>query len=274
LRSYGAERLCSSQWLPACRTFSEENIPTSPRSLFSGTKDFYPNGEEHMLLTRSVARIKTAVAAVGFLALSLILSGVSLGQIKSGTITGTVTDPTGAAVPGANVSVVNQETNVPLTAVTDETGSFTVPYLQPGTYAVNVEKSGFAKYNQTGVTISTAQTVKIEVRLQAGVTTDAAALQTASATVQGVINERTVDAIPNITHNPFSYASLQAGVVPRGLFNDTQTTTSFGIGIDGRRQASAVGINGGAAFSNDIMLDGVSIQGSAWNETAVLPNQD
>src|SRR6185436_3559384 len=52
------------------------------------------------------------------------------------------------------------------------------------------------------------------------------------------------------------------------------TTTSFVIGIDGRRQASAIGINGGSAFSNDIMLDGVSIQGSAWNETAVLPNQD
>jgi len=236
-----------------------------------------------MLAVRSVTTIKAVFTAAGFLMLSLALSGVSFGQIKSGVITGTVTDDSGAAIPGAKVSVVNQETNVATTAVTDETGGFTVPYLPPGTYTVHVEKpeAGFSKYSQTNIAVSTAQTVKVEVKLQAGVTSDtvtvtadAAALQTANATVQGSVNERTVDAIPNITHNPFTYSALQAGLVPRGLFNDTQTTTSFGIGIDGRRQASAVGINGGAAFSNDIMLDGVSIQGSAWNETAVLPNQD
>jgi outer membrane receptor protein involved in Fe transport len=231
-----------------------------------------------------VKSIKKAIAAtLGLLALSLLLNGVSLGQIKSGVITGTVTDPTGAVIAGANVSVVNMETNVATTAVTDETGSFTVPYLAPGSYAVNVEKagSGFSKYVRTNIIVSTAQTVKVEVKLQAGVTTDtvsvqadAAELQTSSATVQSAVNQLAVESLPNITHNPFSYAALQAGVVPRGLFGNTQNTTSFGIGIDGRRQASAVGINGGAAFSNDIILDGVSIQGSAWNETAVLPNQD
>jgi outer membrane receptor protein involved in Fe transport len=224
--------------------------------------------------------IKPAIMA---LTLSLVLSVASFGQIKSGVITGTVTDPTGAVIPGASVSVVNLETNVATTAVTDETGSFTVPYLAPGSYSVNVEKpgSGFTKYSRTNITVSTAQTVKVEVKLQAGVTTDtvsvqadASELQTSSASVQSVVNQLAVESLPNINHNPFSYAALQAGVVPRGLFGNTQNTTSFGIGIDGRRQASAIGINGGAAFSNDIILDGVSIQGSAWNETAVLPNQD
>jgi hypothetical protein len=220
---------------------------------------------------------------LGFLALMLITSSVSLGQIKSGVIVGTVMDSGGAVIPGVSVSVVNQETNVATTAVTDETGSFTCPYLPPGTYTLNAEKtgSGFARYSRTNITVSTAQTVQVEIRLQTGVTTetvtvsaDAAELQTSNATVQSIINERDVSALPNITHNPFAYAALQAGVVPRGLFNNTQNTTSFGIGIDGRRQASAIGINGGSAFSNDIILDGVSIQGSAWNETAVLPNQD
>ncbi|HEY6402440.1 MAG TPA: TonB-dependent receptor, partial [Blastocatellia bacterium] len=233
-----------------------------------------------MIGINSIKLIKPAIMA---LTLSFILNVATFGQIKSGVITGTVTDPTGAVIPGASVSVVNMETNVATTAVTDETGSFTIPYLAPGSYAVNVEKPGlgFAKYSRTNITVSTAQTVKVDVALQAGstadtvtVTADAAALQTNSATVQSAINERAVEALPNITHNPFSYAALQAGVVPRGLFGNTQNTTSFGIGIDGRRQASAIGINGGAAFSNDIILDGVSIQGSAWNETAVLPNQD
>ena len=236
-----------------------------------------------MLVTKSRVIIRTTRIALGLLTLSLILSMISLAQIKSGVITGTVVDPSGAVIPGATVTVINQETNISLTAITDETGNFTVPYLAPGTYTVNIEKPGlgFSKYSQTNISVSTAQTIKIEVKLQTGVTTEtvtvtasAAALQTSNATVQSSINERAVDALPNITHNPFSYAALQAGVVPRGAFGNTQNTTSFGIGIDGRRQASAVGINGGAAFSNDVILDGVSIQGSAWNETAVLPNQD
>jgi hypothetical protein len=235
-----------------------------------------------MLAARSVLTLKRSCTVVGFLVLNLILSGVTPGQIKSGVITGRVADANGAVIPGAAVSVVNQGTNVATNTETNDSGNFTVPYLAPGTYTLVVEKSdsGFAKYSKTDVTVSTAQTVQLEVVLEAGVTAsvsvsaESAVLQSSNATVQSLVNERTVQSIPNITHNPFSYAALQAGVVPRGLFGNTQSTTSFGIGIDGRRQASAVGINGGSAFSNDITLDGVSIQGSAWNETAVLPNQD
>ncbi|RPH54563.1 MAG: carboxypeptidase regulatory-like domain-containing protein, partial [Acidobacteria bacterium] len=218
-----------------------------------------------------------------FFTLLAFLTSAPSAQIKSAVITGGVVDPSGAAVPGVSVSVVNQETNVTTPTITDDTGSFTVPYLAPGVYTVNVEGAGigFAKYSQTNITLATAQTVQLKIPLKIGetsetvsVVSDVAALQTSNATVQSAINERAVEALPNITHNAFSYAALQAGVVPRGLFGNTMNTTSFGIGIDGRRQASAVGINGGAAFSNDVILDGVSIQGSAWNETAVMPNQD
>jgi hypothetical protein len=216
-------------------------------------------------------------------ALTLLLGAAAFAQIKSASVVGRVTDSTGASVPAATVSVINQETHVAATAVTDPSGNFAVPYLEPGVYTVNVEKpdSGFAKYSTINLSLATAQAVKLDVVLQVKslvntvtVSADQATLQTTSATVQSAINERSIDTVPNITHNAFSYAALQPGVVPRGLFGNTQNTFSFGIGIDGRRQASAIGINGGSAFSNDIMLDGVSIQGSAWNETAVLPNQD
>jgi outer membrane receptor protein involved in Fe transport len=232
-------------------------------------------------IIRRTNAFKTFLSAC-LLAGFALLSGVSApAQIRSGAITGTVVDPNGAVIPGASVIVVNQETNVPLQVVTDTAGGFTVPYLAPGLYTVNVEKTGFAKYSQTNVSVSTAQSVQVEVKLQAGATTDtvtitsdAAVLQTTNATVGSAVNERLVQALPNITHNPFQYAALQAGIIPRGAFNNTQNTFSFGIGMDGRRQASAISINGGSAFSNDIILDGVSVQGSAWNEAAVLPNQD
>jgi hypothetical protein len=140
----------------------------------------------------------------GFVILSLMLAGVSFGQIKSGVIVGTVLDSGGAAVPGSTVTVINSETNVTLTAVTDENGSFTVPYLSAGPYAIEVEKagSGFAKYRRPDITVSTAQTVKIEVKLQTGVisetvvvTGEAAQLQASNATVQGLVNERTVQVL-------------------------------------------------------------------------------
>ena len=158
------------------------------------------------------------------LLMGFLLTLTAWAQIKSSTITGTVTDSTGAVIPGATISVVNQETNVATTAVTDESGSFTVPYLAPGTYTVNVEKSnsGFSKASRTSISLSTTQTVKVEIALQAGgatdtvtVTADAAALQTSTATVGGQVNERIVQTLPNITHNPFQYAALQAGITPR-----------------------------------------------------------
>src|SRR5262245_2937469 len=217
------------------------------------------------------------------LIVTLILGGLSSAQIKSGTIVGTVTDPSGAVVPGADIIVTDQGTNVASTTVSDKSGAFTVPYLQTAIYTVTVEKtgSGLTKYSAANISLATGQTVKIAATMAMGssmqtvnVSAAAVELQTSSAAVQGITNEITIQAIPNLTHNAFNYAALQAGVVPRGLFGDTQSTTSWGIGIDGRRQASAIGIGGGAAFSNDIQLDGVSIQGSAWNETAVLPNMD
>jgi hypothetical protein len=216
--------------------------------------------------------------------LALCFCCAAYAQIKSGTIRGKVSDQSGAVIPGASVSVISQETNVVSTTVTDPTGNFVVPYLASGTYTVSVDNSasGFAKFIAQGVTVGTAQSITLDVVLKISTTAQtvetvsatAIALQTNSSTVQSSIDQRIIEAIPNITHNAFTYAALQPGVVARGAFMDTTGTQSFGIGMDGRRQATAIQVNGGAAFSNDITLDGVSIQGSAWNESAVLPNQD
>jgi len=158
---------------------------------------------------------------------SVLCCSAAFGQIKSGTIVGTITDPSGAVVPGANVVVVSQDTNVPTTTVSDSSGTFTVPYLAPGTYTVNVEPggTGFAKYSATNVSVATGQTVKISVALKMGsnvetvrVSSETVELQTSNATVQDTTNQITIAAIPNLTHNAFNYAALQAGVVPRGPF--------------------------------------------------------
>ena len=92
--------------------------------------------------------------------------------------------------------------------------------------------------------------------------------------MSGAVGAEMIDALPNITQNPLAYAFLQSGAVPRNAASDTQNANSFGIGVDGRRQFSAVGINGGRAFTNDIQLDGLPVMGGGYNETSVVPNTE
>jgi len=199
-----------------------------------------------------------------------ILAGASTAsaQIRSATITGTVSDGTGAVLPGAAVVVTNQDTNASTELVTSEAGVFTAPYLTAGPYSVSVTLAGFSAFKRTNVPVETAQTVRIQVELKIstiGETVEVGAssglIKTDSSSVEGAMNAKMIESLPNITQNPLQYAMLQAGAVGRPQSQDTTTTNSFGIGVDGRRSWSAVGINGGRAFTNDIQLDGLPVMG-------------
>src|SRR5229473_3113424 len=113
-----------------------------------------------------------------------------------------------------------------------------------------------------------ADTVRVPVELTMGrvgetviVTAEAPRLQTDRSSVSGGVGSEMIQALPNITQNPLQYAMLQAGAVGRNSTSDTTSLNSFGIGVDGRRNWSAVGVNGGRAFTNDIQLDGLPVMG-------------
>lgn len=209
---------------------------------------------------------------------------VSFAQIASNTITGTVTDASGAVVPGAAITLTNQGTNVTTNSRSNAAGQYTFPYLQQGVYTLSVSASGFTSYRETGLRVATNQIIRVDVKLKVGtslqavqVSAHAAQLQTDTSTVQDSISAPAIAALPNITQNPLYYASLQNGVVPRGVSSLTQQTTwmnSFGIGFYGRMNWSAVGINGGRAYTNTITLDGLPDTGSGYNEVAVVPNTE
>jgi trimeric autotransporter adhesin len=205
----------------------------------------------------------------------------AVAQIRSSTITGTVKDSTGALVPGAAVTVTNQDTNVDTALVTTEAGLFTAPYLPAGTYSVTVSIDGFAPFKQTGIVLETGQIVRVLAELKMSNVTEtvevaavAAQLKTDSSTVDGAVGAKMIDTLPNITQNPLFYAMLQAGAVGRNAASDTSSNNSFGIGVDGRRQWSAIGVNGGRAFTNDIQLDGLPVMGGGYNEASVVPNTE
>src|SRR5438477_11224810 len=177
-----------------------------------------------MLAIEAITR-QIVTRLFGLLIFSVLCCAGAFGQIKSGTIVGTVTDPSGAVVPGATVVVVSQDTNVPTTTVSDSSGTFTVPYLAPGTYTVNVEPSGngFAKYSAINISVTTGQTVKVGVILKMGsnveavrVSSDAVELQSSNASEQGTTNQTTIAAIPNLTHTAYNHVALAAVVAAHG----------------------------------------------------------
>jgi hypothetical protein len=215
---------------------------------------------------------------IAVLAALLLLAGIALGQVKSSAITGNVTDPSGALVPNAGVVVRNQETNVLVEVKSNAAGEYTVPYLAAGQYSVTVKAEGFRTLLKTDIVMGTDTTVRVDVKLVTGsvgttveVKADAISLQTESATVQGAVNQDLINNIPNINNNPLYYATLQAGVVPSlQMYNGNV----LGVGYADRMQMSDMRINGGLVGTNDVQLDGISVQGAAWHETTVLPNRD
>ena len=207
-----------------------------------------------------------------------LTAGIGMSQIRSSTITGIVTDVTGALVPKATVTVRNEQTNVSYESKTNGVGEYTVPYLPEGRYAVTVTATGFQTYVKTGIILETATTMRVDAALEIGavstiveVQASAAALQTENGTVHGTVTAQIIDAIPDINRNPLLYAGLVAGVVPEP---EAATADTLGVGHWDREMLSAVHINGSILGSNDITLDGVSVQGAGWHEMAVMPDTD
>ena len=174
----------------------------------------------------------------------------------------------------ADVTVTNTATNVSYTAKTNQAGLFTVPYLEDGTYSVAVTKAGFETFTETDVHLDPSATARVAATLRVGsasarveVTASAVQLQTDSSSVSAGVSAQVIDGIPNITENPFYYTTLQNGVQPRNETSNSQTLNSFGIGVAGRSEFSAIGVNGGRAFENDIQLDGLAVMGDGFDKT-------
>src|SRR5262249_7892224 len=133
--------------------------------------------------------------------LTLLLATFVSGQSDRGTITGTVTDSSGAAVPGANVTVTNTATNSNSTAVTTSDGVYTIPALQPGSYRVRVEKSGFKRAEIAQVAVAVGSTIAANVTMEVGQVSETveiasgagAQVQTENAKISSQVSNKQID---------------------------------------------------------------------------------
>ncbi|HTS31905.1 MAG TPA: carboxypeptidase regulatory-like domain-containing protein [Bryobacteraceae bacterium] len=169
-------------------------------------------------------------------------------QSERGTITGVVHDSSGAIVPGATVTIVNQSTNVTLTATTNQTGEYTMPALPPGTYNVKVNKSGFRTSEESGLTLDASQTVRADITLEVGVATQtveviasAVQLQTDDGKFSTVLQNKMVNDLPLVVsgtvRTPFDLASVTPDAKNLGGDNGFMLgggqAASYGTSLDG-----------------------------------------
>lgn len=200
-----------------------------------------------------------------FLFVLIIQATLVVAQQVNGTITGTVTDASGAALPGAAIRVQSKATNQSRDTVSDGAGNYTIPFLPAGEYSVNLQAKGFQTQNIAALTLQVQQTLRQDFQMKIGDVTEsinvdasAAALQTENAVVGAVIDAAKVVQLPLNGRNFVQLAQLIPGVqagtpgsitVRRGRGSIGQTSSAYG--------ETAMSANGMRDTANRFFIDGI-----------------
>ena len=181
----------------------------------------------------------------------------------TGTISGVVTDESGAVMPGVTIEVRNTDTNQTRTAVAGSDGFYTVPLLQPGPYTVKATLQGFRTHLREGVRVEVESTARVDVKMSVGgleesvrVTGEAPLVETSSASLGTVIDQKKIVELPLNGRNFTQLGTLIPGVVapPPGLGGAAGDATPGGFGA----ATSGFSVNGMRNQSNNFLLDGSS----------------
>jgi len=189
-------------------------------------------------------------------------------QRFSGSITGVVTDPQGAVVPGAEVTVTNQATGASQNATSTTSGVYSLPSIDPGTYTVRVKSSNFKEFVAKNVTVNVSSATTVNAALQLGnmneeVTVEGSAIQveTSTGAVGNVINGTEVRELPLNGNNFMQLTQLVPGVSSLSDFNTVKK------GLEGNTDFS---VNGNMTTSNIFMVDGVNNNDIGSNRTILI----
>src|SRR5579864_8993308 len=204
---------------------------------------------------------RITVFALVILAVTIAASP-AYAQVSGATLSGTITDPSGAAIAGAKVSIANKATGITRDVTTDAAGLYSAPNLQPGVYDVTVSASGFSAAKQADVTLTVGaqQTLNLPLRIGEAtqtveVTGAATLVQTANSVLSNEIESNTVRDLPLNGRDWASLATLSPGV------NALETQQPFENGaLRGNRGFGLqLTISGGRPTQNNYRLDGLSI---------------
>jgi hypothetical protein len=218
-----------------------------------------------------------------FLAAAVILAltpTAGWGQNVYGTMAGTVTDTSGAAVANAMVTLTNLDNAQKRSIETDASGNYTFVSILPGRYKLEGEKTGFKKFLREPIEVQIESGLRVDIALQVGaqtetveVTSEVPLLQPETNSLGQVVEQRTVTELPLNGRNPLALVELVPGVVPQGQPSAGNSSTSNPVGAN----PFALGdfqVGGGMAGQSAILIDGAPTNGAYLNVVTVVPSQD
>lgn len=230
---------------------------------------------------------KMVFALVMWIAAAGVVAPPCLAQTAAtGALSGTVTDPNGAVVAGAEITVTNEATGETRTVTSGSDGSYSVPLLPPGSYGVEAAGSSFKRGVSSGVRVEVTETTTLEIKLEVGAAAetvlvrpdDAALVQTESSALGRVTDQKVVVNLPLVTRNYTQIIGLSPGVT-----TNVTNAAELGRGRGGLApEFNLVGggtyVHGARGYDNSFQMNGVSIDdlqasGNASNGAAI-PNPD
>jgi hypothetical protein len=198
----------------------------------------------------------------------------------AGSISGVVTDPSGAVISGATVIATDTQTGIKNSVVTDSKGFYSFPSLPVGTYSVEVTLNGFKTFTKSGLVIDANSALRADATLQVGaasekieVSTDTVHVETESTQMGDVITGKSMTAVPLNGRSYTDLLALQPGVSPYTA-TDSGTAGISDRAVDGGLNSGNQSVNGQRETANGFMVNGSNVEEGKNNGAAIIPNLD
>src|SRR3954454_15723708 len=229
--------------------------------------------------TRRFAWMGACMTLRLLLALLIASAGAAIAAEPTGTLAGSVIDPSGSGISAAKLTLVNLQTNWTRETQSSNDGSYVFTLVPVGKYRLITEVSGFRRFEQLGIEVNTDQTASLPVQLQLGsvsesiqVTTSAEMIETRSGALSEVIKQQKIIELPLDGRNAASLILLAPGAVDLGAGNaggvgDTRQTVTYPSSV-------SISANGGRADTVSYNLDGGNNQDTYTNVNNPFPNPD
>jgi hypothetical protein len=217
-----------------------------------------------------IATISALVLLILLVSASYVLAAIN------GVISGNITDPSGAAIPGVTITATNQLTGVVSTAKSDGKGFYSFPALLVGIYSVSARVPAFKDFSEENIRIDANSSVRVDIALEIGsiseterVNADSLQVETVSTQLGDVIDSATMTSVPLNGRSFTDLLQLQPGVSPYKA-----TSEGGSLPVSGDLNTGNQSVNGGREASNAFMINGADSNEGVSNGASIVPNLD
>jgi hypothetical protein len=224
---------------------------------------------------REIQMLSSCFQRLFTLTLLFVLETSAAHASVTASISGTVTDPTGAVMPGVSVVAVNTETGIQTSTETNAAGFYNFPALPTGHYEIKITKTGFREYRQTGLVLDVNTALRIDATLNVGavtqevsVTSTVVHVETSNTQMGEVIGGTKMTTLPLNGRSYTDLLALQPGVAP------TSSGEGYGMPVSGNLDPGALSVSGQRESGNGYIVNGGNAEDRLYNNTAIIPNLD